>query len=105
MNKDEYDAKLFKLNKDHRYRVFRLDIECAKSNNIVKAGDLVSDNNYTIIVEGSSLHHPYSSDGVPSFVYSGERRKKNGDPCKKSSREKVYQCNLTFVNSKPVEQL
>lgn len=71
MNKDEYNRRMAEIEARYKNEKNALMLECAKSNNPYRIGDILKSDTGTIIqVERMTVNPPYS-DGLPSCTYHG----------------------------------
>jgi len=82
MDKKEYNERLAHIEKEYRKAKEALAIECVKSNNPYKVGDILSNGGSTIIrVDKISYHYGYAGE-LPYCVYDGIALKKDLTPRK-----------------------
>ena len=91
MNFETYKEKTSKLQKE----LDDLLIEFVESNNPYKIGDVVSDENYSILIQEILIDRcSGSSTKQPCAVYFGIILNKNGKPNKKGETRRIWQNNL-----------
>lgn len=89
MTQQEYEERLFELNKKFKQDKYDLAKEFALSNNSVKIGDIVSDGNNIISVSKLCIDFGYPNP-IPYVYYKGIKLTKKLKPFKSGEFGVVY---------------
>lgn len=92
MTKEEYEKRIKSIDRECEEKKRKLRIECAKSNNPYKIGDVVEDHIGKLRIESIVFNNVTWQ--FPSCVYYGVELKKDGTPCKRQTNIPVYQSNI-----------
>lgn len=99
MNLQEYQTQLKELTAKHELEKRALMREYAMANNPYKKGDVFTDHQGSIIVDGIFLC--FSFDGPTSCKYSGVELKKDGTPKKNNPTRQAWLSNDITPHSSP----
>ena len=99
MTKEEYQKAVKAINKASRIEILRIAKVCARDNNLVRIGDVVTDHMKSLLVD--SISAPTSTIN-PECTYHGFLLKKDGEKRKDLKREISYQHHLKTINGTPI---
>lgn len=103
MTKEEFVSRQTELSNKFEEDLLNLERECARENNKVKIGDVVSDGIKTIIVDKFILHRASRYGyGFPYYDYYGRMLTKQGKPRKDGTSCSIYVEFLKTINGKEV---
>jgi len=104
MTQEEFFAKRASLYTRFDEELLSLERRCARKNNKVNIGDIVSDGNETIIVDKFRLRRAsrYGNGFIPYYDYYGRLLTKKGEPRKDGTSAYVYLERLKTINGKEV---
>ena len=87
MAETTFNERLKKIDADYGTAKKALYIEFAKSNEIYKTGDIISDSVKTILIDRITAHKSF---GFPEPVYNGVELRKDLTPKKSGERGAIY---------------
>lgn len=101
ITQDQLNSSWTELSNKHQKEKTDLLANFARSNDIVKNGDLITDDTGTIKVHARKV--VYGGIQYTTMMYHGIRVKKDGTPFKSGEYAWIYQPRIKLINGKPID--